>query len=268
MVDVASELRLIDPSELILMIRGEQAANIADLVNSSGELFFRGGALRYALSAGCDVQWDTTPIIRLDMEFHYAAVSAFFKLTIGASAPRSTSSTFWSTAKTGSTRQGRTSGCGRRSPPPACRNASLEQGRTRNPLTSVTGWNFARVTALCSSACRAEDALAVGARRADRRQRRQRQDARLPRGRPATVLGRARQLGDLDGRHQPGAYDAGFGQFAEARTVESDTLKSTLSGNSVHLEDEMMKLSEVNRDYALTNNIKRVIHQMLLSTLK
>ena len=78
MVDVASELRLTDPSELILMIRGEQAANIADLVNSSGELFFRGGALRYALSAGCDVQWDSTPTVRLDMEFHYEAVSAFF----------------------------------------------------------------------------------------------------------------------------------------------------------------------------------------------
>jgi hypothetical protein len=83
MVDVASELRLTDPSELILMIRGEQAANIADLVNSSGELFFRGGALRYALTAGCDVQWDSTPIVRLDMEFHYAAVSAFFRLMIG-----------------------------------------------------------------------------------------------------------------------------------------------------------------------------------------
>ncbi|THD49331.1 MAG: hypothetical protein E7774_01440 [Bradyrhizobium sp.] len=83
MVDVATELRLTDPSELILMIRGEQAANIADLVNSSGELFFRSGALRYALSAGCDVQWDSTPIVRLDMEFHYAAVSAFFRLMIG-----------------------------------------------------------------------------------------------------------------------------------------------------------------------------------------
>ena len=83
MVDVATELRLTDPSELIVMIRGEQAANIADLVNSSGELFFRGGALRDALSSRCDVQWDTTPVVRLDMEFHYAAVSAFFKLTIG-----------------------------------------------------------------------------------------------------------------------------------------------------------------------------------------
>ena len=83
MVEVATELRLADPSELILMIRGEQAANIADLVNSSSELFFRSGALRYALSAGCDVQWDSTPIIRLDMEFRYAAVCAFFRLMIG-----------------------------------------------------------------------------------------------------------------------------------------------------------------------------------------
>ncbi len=83
MVDVATELRLADPSELILMIRGEQAANIADLVNSSSELFFKNGSLRYALSAGCDVQWDSTPTIRLDMEFRYAAVSAFFRLMIG-----------------------------------------------------------------------------------------------------------------------------------------------------------------------------------------
>ena len=83
MVDVATELRLADPSELILMIRGEQAANIADLVNSSSELFFKSGTLRYALSAGCDVQWDSTPIIRLDMEFRHAAVCAFFRLMIG-----------------------------------------------------------------------------------------------------------------------------------------------------------------------------------------
>jgi hypothetical protein len=82
-VDVASELRLADPSELMLMIRNEQAANIGDLVSSSSELFFKSGTLRYALNAGCDVQWDSTPIIRLDMEFRYAPVCAFFRLMIG-----------------------------------------------------------------------------------------------------------------------------------------------------------------------------------------
>ena len=35
LVDVATELRLSDPTEFILLVRGEQAANISDLVNSS-----------------------------------------------------------------------------------------------------------------------------------------------------------------------------------------------------------------------------------------
>jgi hypothetical protein len=83
MVDVATELRLADPSELIFMIRNEQAANIADLVNSSSELFFKSGTLRYALSAACEVQWESTPVIRLEMEFRYATVCAFFSLLIG-----------------------------------------------------------------------------------------------------------------------------------------------------------------------------------------
>jgi hypothetical protein len=83
MVDVATELRLADPTEFILMIRGDQAANIADLVNSSSELFFKSGALKYALAAGSDLHWETTPAVRLDMEFRYAAVTVFFRLTIG-----------------------------------------------------------------------------------------------------------------------------------------------------------------------------------------
>ena len=61
----------------------------------------------------------------------------------------------------------------------------------------------------------------------------------------------------------PGADD-----LSDARAVENDSSESTLSGNTVHVEDEMMKLSEVNRDYALTTNIKRVIHQMMMAVLK
>ena len=82
-VEVATELRLADPIEFVLMIRGEQAANIADLVNSSSELFFKSGSLKYALAAGCELRWDSTPTVRLDMEFQYAAVTVFFRLTIG-----------------------------------------------------------------------------------------------------------------------------------------------------------------------------------------
>jgi hypothetical protein len=83
LVDVASELRLIDAAELVAMIRNDNAANIADLVNSSTELFFKSGALRYALSASVKAPWDGTPVVALDMEFRHAMVSAFFRLTIG-----------------------------------------------------------------------------------------------------------------------------------------------------------------------------------------
>jgi hypothetical protein len=82
LVDVASELRLTDAAELISMIRNDQAANIADLVNSSTELFFKSGTLRYALSARFKAPWDATPAIEIDMEFRHAAVCAFFRLKI------------------------------------------------------------------------------------------------------------------------------------------------------------------------------------------
>jgi len=83
MVDVATELRLADLTELFLMIRGDQAANIADLVNSSSELFFKSGALRYALSSGCELRWESAPTVQLDLEFRHATVTVFFRLTIG-----------------------------------------------------------------------------------------------------------------------------------------------------------------------------------------
>lgn len=83
LVEVATELRLADPTEFILMIRGDQAANITDLVNSSSELFFKSGALKYALAAACELRWDSTPTVRLDMEFRHAEVTVFFRLSIG-----------------------------------------------------------------------------------------------------------------------------------------------------------------------------------------
>lgn len=83
LVDFASELRLTDAAELMSMIRNDHAANIADLVNSSTELFFKSGTLRYALSASFKAPWDATPSVEIDMEFRHAAVCAFFRLKIG-----------------------------------------------------------------------------------------------------------------------------------------------------------------------------------------
>ncbi len=83
LIDVASELRLTDVTELINLIRNDQEANLADLVNSSTELFYQSGTLRYALSASFRAPWDATPEVALDMEFRHAMVSVFFRLTIG-----------------------------------------------------------------------------------------------------------------------------------------------------------------------------------------
>jgi flagellar basal-body rod protein FlgB len=40
------------------------------------------------------------------------------------------------------------------------------------------------------------------------------------------------------------------------------------SGNSVSLEDEMMKASEVNRDYALNTSVVKSFHRMLMMCVK
>jgi hypothetical protein len=84
-VDVASELRLVDADELVLLIRNNQQANISDLVNSSSELYFKAGTLKYGLVSGCEVGWDRSPTILFDMEFGHASISAFFRLMLGRS---------------------------------------------------------------------------------------------------------------------------------------------------------------------------------------
>ena len=66
----------------------------------------------------------------------------------------------------------------------------------------------------------------------------------------------------------PAHMTPGGDGFAEARVVEAESPETTLSGNSVDVENEMMKIGDVNREYTLATNIKRVIHQMMMSALK
>jgi hypothetical protein len=82
-VDVATELRLVDPAELASLIRTNQQANLSDLVNSSSELYFKPGTLKYGLMAGCSIGWHGSPVIVFDLEFVHASVSAFFRLVLG-----------------------------------------------------------------------------------------------------------------------------------------------------------------------------------------
>ena len=83
MRDVATEIRMADARSLVALVHGNQAANLSDLVNSSTEMYFRSGTIRYALAAECDVGWNATPEVRIDMEFNHQHVCAFFRLILG-----------------------------------------------------------------------------------------------------------------------------------------------------------------------------------------
>lgn len=82
--DVAEELRLVDVIDYIAFVRTEKHANISDLVKSSTELFFKNETLRYGLGAQTELDWNTTPSVRLDLEFRNKGVWVYFGLTLDA----------------------------------------------------------------------------------------------------------------------------------------------------------------------------------------
>ena len=53
-----------------------------------------------------------------------------------------------------------------------------------------------------------------------------------------------------------------------AAVSESPSWEETYSGNSVNIEQQMVKLGDVSRGYQMNVNIKRAIHQMLAAVLK
>jgi flagellar basal-body rod protein FlgB len=274
MIGVATELRLADAGELMTMIRADQAANIADLVNSSTELFFKNGTLRYALSAGCCVRWDATPVVRLDMEFRHAEVCAFFRLVIGRkrAAVELVDLMFDEPGLDKFRAKG-----------PACRGnrrcaaaaavrrapvrVSLEQGPARSMgqeqrrsrsladayIQQIAAQNAHWLTQRQSLiADNVANASTPGYRARD-----------LP---PfASMLnGASIGMATTNAAHlTPLAQGPG-----EARVVEAAPSDESVSGNSVNLEQQMINLGDVNRAYAMNTGIKRVFQQMLLATLK
>ncbi len=82
LADVATELRLVNVIDLIGYVQQQRCANLEDLVNSSAELYFKQGALRYGWSAEVEVQWEAPPSVTLNMEFRWGGATAFFRLTL------------------------------------------------------------------------------------------------------------------------------------------------------------------------------------------
>jgi len=65
------------------------------------------------------------------------------------------------------------------------------------------------------------------------------------------------------GHIEPAALSSG-----NAKVKTSDSWDVLYSGNSVDLEQEMMKAGDVNRAHALNVNITRSFHQMLMNAVK
>ncbi len=53
-----------------------------------------------------------------------------------------------------------------------------------------------------------------------------------------------------------------------AQHRQDDDDYSTVSGNSVDVEGEMVKLGEVNRDFSMATSVKKLFHQMFMQALK
>jgi flagellar basal-body rod protein FlgB len=54
----------------------------------------------------------------------------------------------------------------------------------------------------------------------------------------------------------------------QVSVTDAAAWETTQSGNSVSLENEMMKAGEVNRSFSLNTSIVKAFHQMLMSSVK
>ena len=79
---VATELRLLDASDLISLLRFEYYGNLADLVASSAELFFHPGTVNFGLGGNYTLEWGGKPEVVLDLEIKPRGVTVYAQLTL------------------------------------------------------------------------------------------------------------------------------------------------------------------------------------------
>ena len=274
LVDVASELRLTDAAELMSMILNDHAANIADLVNSSTELFFKSGTLRYALSASFTAPWDATPIVEIDMEFRHAAVCAFFRLKIGQrrAGVEIIDILFDEQGLDELAKAERLS-------------AALDSARLRVPLVPSRGKPHARRAAQGRSSLPTGVAsklssiylFEIASQKAQWLSARQTAiagnvaNANTPGYRALDIQPFSAVLDSSPiemASTNPAHLSSPQSQAGALRQIEVEPAEQTLSGNTVNLEQQMINLGDVNRDYTMSANIRRAFHQLLLSALK
>ena len=66
----------------------------------------------------------------------------------------------------------------------------------------------------------------------------------------------------------PSHHHLGPADQPAAKVVDESPWETTDSGNTVSLENEMIKAGEVGRDYSLNTNIVKAFHAMLMQSVK
>ncbi|MGV8938397.1 MAG: hypothetical protein ACOH2J_14850 [Allorhizobium sp.] len=79
---VASELRLLDASDLISLLRFELYGNIADLISSAAELYFHPGTVNFGSGGDYRLEWGGVPEVVLDLEIKPREVTVYARLTL------------------------------------------------------------------------------------------------------------------------------------------------------------------------------------------
>ena len=77
---VAAELMMVDLQDYIAFIRLDLFGNLENIVNSSTELHYLPGTLKFGMSGDVEMGWDGAPRICLDMVFEHQGVQAYFRL--------------------------------------------------------------------------------------------------------------------------------------------------------------------------------------------
>lgn len=81
---VVAELRLVDVVDYVAFLRMEHFGNVADIVNSSSQLYMKTGTLKFGNEGEIHLVWGGTPTIDLAMVFQHHGVNAHFRLCMTA----------------------------------------------------------------------------------------------------------------------------------------------------------------------------------------
>lgn len=81
---LADDLRLLDVGQIAAFVAANRPENVASLVQSSIELVFNPGFLRFNRVVQLEISWERRPNVVLGLEFHHAQVHVYLRMALEA----------------------------------------------------------------------------------------------------------------------------------------------------------------------------------------